>query len=160
MEDFQALIFVFIVVVVAAVIAVAVLAAAFWVVVVVAAVLWFAVVGLYKLFTASWKRAKSTNPKDILHTTGAIASGIAVKVSDEFRVSNPFVKALVFWTCRILGLVGCIGGIGCTIDGIRGKAGPDDPGTWGGILILLVFSGMTAYGFWPRRKKQENRSSP
>jgi len=145
LEGLQALIIVFIVVAVLLLVVAAVVA-----------VLWVVVAGLaigfYKLFIAFWKWAKSGKPKDIFTKAAVTASKI---VSDEFGVSNLFVKALSVWTCRIIGPLGCFAGITGAIDAINGEAKPDDPGLGGIIMVFLICGAMTAYGFWPRRKKQK-----
>ena len=72
---------------------------------------------------------------------------------NEFRVSHPLVKALVVWTCRILGLLGIVGGIGALCDpSTRNSGSPDEPGVGAWVVVFLMFGGMTAYGFWPRKK--------
>jgi hypothetical protein len=144
LEGLQALIIVFVVVGVL-LFAVAAVVVVLWVIVAGLAV------GLYKLFIAFWKWAKSDRPKDIFTKATVTASKI---VSDEFHVSNSFVKALSVWTCRIIGLLGCFAGITGAIDAINGEAKPDEPGLGGIIMVFLICGAMTAYGFWPRRKNK------
>jgi len=76
--------------------------------------------------------------------------------SSEPHVSNSLKKTLGIWACRIIGPLGTLGGIGELRDALSGKAqNPDDPGVGGSIVTILACVGMTAFGFWRRKKKTE-----
>ena len=85
----------------------------------------------------------------------AKAFGVALlaKFLNEFRISSPFVKALLVWTCRIFGLFGIVVGIGALCEpSTRSSQRPDELGVGGVVVIFLLFGGLTACGFWPRKK--------
>ena len=70
---------------------------------------------------------------------------------------HPVIVSMYIWMCRIIGVVGCLATLLAILGIIFGDKNPGDPGIGGiivGILVmLLIFGGMTFYGFRPRKKK-------
>ena len=99
--------------------------------------------------------AASPPPSPSPDKTRAEESAKPKEILNEFRVSNRFVKTLGIWCCRIVGPLGCLGAIGVGMDAINGNAKPDDPGIGGSIVLFLICSGITVFGFWRRKNKIE-----